>query len=264
MVNISQRMTLVDALLECRHVREHSTRNSIVEQLPVALQSRIPRRETARADVLSIVEICSDWEGGLDAFIAVVRSFEGDGSIHLQRVQEVYDRVRSQSGELAEPQPPMPPGERHFTSLIQSFCERIGWRITEITDTYGLLEFEMPTGRPQIVLLIPYEDALEFSVPSELVLEPEDELFHELSTLLLVRNSQSKYCFWTIQELEGQHFYSCMHNATMELLDALYFRTVVEALLGEMDLLEQLLEEMSEEQPIGEFEEGPRLIDFRF
>lgn len=268
MVNVSLRISLVEALLECPCIRQRSTRDALVEQLSSDLRTRLSRHDIDRVDVLSIVGRCCDWEGGLDELVETVRGFETDKSLPFQRTLQVYRQIKSETeritliDEAEDVVQLREKGQRDFVSLTQGFCDQIGWEIAESDNDHALLQFQMSSGRSQVVLIVPYDSALEFSVPSRLVFDREDDLPHRLSTLLLLRNAQSKYSFWTIEATDNRYFYSCMQNARTELLDTSYFKRVVETLVEESDAFEQFLDALSQEQLSGEVGEGPRWLDF--
>lgn len=275
MENISLRNSLVEALLSCQCVRQRSIRDALVEQLPDDLRTRLIRHDIDRVDVISIVGRCCDWVGGLDALVEAVRGFEGDGSRPFQRVYKVYSQIKAEteritiSDEAERVMQRREGGQRDFASLVEGYCDQIGWKIAESDNDHAVLKFKMSSGRSQTLLIVPFDSALEFSVPSALVFNSDVDLPHELSTLLLLRNARSPCAFWTIQEAENQCFYSCMYNVNLELMDAQHFRMIVESLVSECDaleqlLLEQLLDESSSEQTTRQGREGLRWLDFSF
>lgn len=255
MANYSGSLDLVDALLRCRFVRDDRARREIVELLPQDIVVRIPRHQTAQLDVVAIVNTCCEQKEGLEYLIKAVRTIEGDEALCIKRVLKVYKKIEQRDEYLSTaPSRPQAADTASFTGLVRNFCEQIGWTIAEIDATHALLEFEMRSGRTQVVLLVPFEETLELSVPSLLLGEFTEDLrdeLHELSTLLLLRNSQSRYAFWTIAEIDGQEFFSCMHNAEFELLNVLHFKLLVEALILECDAFEQYLEDIPGEQHLG-------------
>lgn len=132
----------------------------------------------------------------------------------------------------------------NFTSTIQKYCEQQGWKISELNDARAVLRFEMSSGRTQTLYIIKYETTLEFSVPSGLVFDSDENVPHRLSTLLLRRNSERKIGFWCLETINRQSVFSCMHNAEMQLLDGNYFATVVRALVNECDEFEEVISQM--------------------
>lgn len=70
--------TLIDALLQCASLADRSSRDTIVEQLPAQIRNSIRRSDVARVDVINIVTSCAGYTDGLNEFIAIVRTFEGN------------------------------------------------------------------------------------------------------------------------------------------------------------------------------------------
>lgn len=123
----------------------------------------------------------------------------------------------------------------NFKSTIQKYCTQLGWKIADLTEKKAVMHFDMESGRTQTLYIIKYDTTLEFSVPSEIAFQDEDNLPHWLSTLLLKRNTERKIGFWCIEKINDKHTYECMHNAEMQLIDGEYFGKVVRALINECD-----------------------------
>ncbi len=131
----------------------------------------------------------------------------------------------------------------NFKSTIRNYCSQIGWKIAEIDDKHAILIFEMDSGRTQKLFIIKYGEVLEFSVPSLLQSDDEDEIPHQLSTLLLKRNAQMSIGFWAIEEISQKFTFSIMHNAPIELMNVNFFQAVVNSLVNECDELEGLMDD---------------------
>lgn len=129
----------------------------------------------------------------------------------------------------------------NFKSTIRNYCSQIGWNIAELDDNHTTLLFEMDSGRTQKLYIIRYGEVLEFSVPSLLQSDDEDEIPHQLSTLLLKRNAQMSIGFWAIEEINQKFTFSIMHNAPIELMNVSFFKAVVNSLISECDELEGLM-----------------------
>lgn len=128
-----------------------------------------------------------------------------------------------------------------YKLTMQKYCANHGWKIADLNDRRMILKFNMESGRTQTLYVIRYETTLEFSVPSMLNFASENELPHQISTLLLRRNMENKIGFWCIEKIGEKFVYSYMHNAEMQLIDNEYFGRVVMALIGECDKLEGLI-----------------------
>lgn len=128
-----------------------------------------------------------------------------------------------------------------FVSAVQSCSAQNGWIVSEISDRLAKLKFTMPSGRTQILYIAKYDYTLEFSVPSGVILDSEDEFPGLLSAKLLRRNAEQKVGFWCIEHISGKYVYSCMHNAEIQQIDAAYFARIVRALIKECDEFEGLV-----------------------
>ena len=129
----------------------------------------------------------------------------------------------------------------NFQHTIRRYCDQIGWRVRELSDNKAVLGFNMKSGRTQTLYILSYETTLEFSVPSGLSFDADDDIPHVLSTLLLKRNAEAKIGFWCIEQIGSKYVYSCMHNAEMSLLDTDYFGRIVVRLVEECDDFEGVL-----------------------
>ena len=78
----SQRRELEKALRACASVQDRSTRDSIVNDLPSEIRSRIKRHESENVDVSNIVKTSLSFPGGLQELINTVRNYEGSNIRH--------------------------------------------------------------------------------------------------------------------------------------------------------------------------------------
>lgn len=131
-----------------------------------------------------------------------------------------------------------------FRSTIEAYCRAVGWKIFNIDNKCAIIRFDMESGSTQTVFIIKYDSTLEFSCPTGLKFENIDDIPHQLSTLLLSKNSEYKVGFWAIEKISGKQVFSIVHNAEMTLIDVDYFRRVVLKLIQECDELEQAIESL--------------------
>lgn len=129
----------------------------------------------------------------------------------------------------------------NFQSTIYGYCNQLGWRISDINDRRAILRFNADSGNTQTLFIIRYENTLEFSVPSGLKFNSNDDVPGWMSTVLLCQNSQFKIGFWCIEQIEGRSTFSMMHNAEMSLINVDYFSKVVLKLVNDCDEFEQLV-----------------------
>ncbi len=132
----------------------------------------------------------------------------------------------------------------NFQGTIRRFASDNGWTVSDINSKQAVLRFTARSGNPQTLYIIRYDTTLEFSVPSAIMFNSEDQIPHYLSTILLKRNTQRRVGFWCIEEIQNRQVFSCMHNAELQLIDSKYFRTVVVALIEECDEFEQIIARM--------------------
>lgn len=129
----------------------------------------------------------------------------------------------------------------NFKSTVKNYCQQIGWKIADIDDKHATLIFTMDSGRDQRLFLIRYEETIEFSVPSLIQIADEDDIPHQISTVLLKRNASKIYGFWAIEEINKKYTFSIMHNAQLELMNVDFFAAVVRSLISECDEFEDML-----------------------
>ena len=81
------KLDLVAALEECPTLAEKTGRDLCVALLDDPIPSKIARQGDRRADLLSIVSTCLDYEGGIDSLVTAVEAREKN-SVHMPRVHE--------------------------------------------------------------------------------------------------------------------------------------------------------------------------------
>ncbi|OQA40156.1 MAG: hypothetical protein BWY52_02934 [Chloroflexi bacterium ADurb.Bin325] len=92
------KMALAKALLGCPTVLDRQNRDAVVNDLPDEIRLGVSRSDSALLDVQNIIGLALNYEGGLDAFIAGVRLFEGN-SLSMAKV----DRVLGEIGWVGQP-----------------------------------------------------------------------------------------------------------------------------------------------------------------
>ncbi len=126
----------------------------------------------------------------------------------------------------------------NYQSTIRKYCNSLGWNISDLNDLRTILRFTMHSGTTQTLFIIRHNTTLEFSCPSGVKFASIDNVPGWMSTSLLKQNAGFKLGFWCIEELDGQHVFSIMHNAEMNLIDIDYFARVVMRLVNECDNFE--------------------------
>ena len=129
-----------------------------------------------------------------------------------------------------------------FRRTIGRYAAEAAWTPTALDDTRAIFRFDLESGRAHRVFVIPSETTLEFSVPTSLSFAVRADVPHALAVMLLERNASPRIGFWCIERIGGELYLSCMHNAELQLIDAGYFRAVIQRLVTEADDLEGLVE----------------------
>jgi len=129
----------------------------------------------------------------------------------------------------------------NFQTTIQNYCDQIGWSVAGMNQDQAILVFEMESGREQIVSIIRYEQILEFTVPTMIESETEEDIPHELSTILMKRNAGMSFGFWAIKQINDKFTFCIMHNLPFEFITVDYFKTVTDALYSQCEELEVFL-----------------------
>lgn len=129
----------------------------------------------------------------------------------------------------------------NFRSTIQRYCNQLGWKINDLNDRRAILKFNSDSGNTQTLFIIRYETTLEFSVPTGLKFNSEEDVPGWMSTMLLCKNTEYKIGFWCIENIDGRKVFSVMHNAEISLINVDYFRKVILKLVNECDEFEQVI-----------------------
>lgn len=82
---------VVEAMLAVEYCQTPAARDAILQLLPREMTGAIPRLLTARMDMMSIVNTCARYPGGLAELVAAVRFFAAD-SIAMARLDAVVAR----------------------------------------------------------------------------------------------------------------------------------------------------------------------------
>lgn len=131
--------------------------------------------------------------------------------------------------------------ESQFKKMVQLYCRLHKWVISDISDEWAALKFRLKSGRVQLCMIRKFGSTIEFAVPSALMLDESDTLPHELSTVLLLKNSRKTVGFWCIESMGSKRIYTVMHNEDMQLLNEDTFRRIVVALIRECDEFEGIM-----------------------
>lgn len=132
----------------------------------------------------------------------------------------------------------------NFEIVIRRYCSAANWGIHDANSNRIILRFKAKSGNTQTIFIIKHDITLEFSCPSGLKFDEFDDIPHELSSHLLIKNNEYKIGFWCIEKIANRLVFSIMHNAPISLLNQKYFEHIVKQLVDECDDFEQGLEEI--------------------
>ncbi|OIP71192.1 MAG: hypothetical protein AUK48_12805 [Oscillatoriales cyanobacterium CG2_30_44_21] len=127
----------------------------------------------------------------------------------------------------------------NYQQTIRRYCNQLGWTISDINDRRTIIKFSMDSGTTQTAFIIRYDTTLEFSYPSGLKFDTQEDVPGWLSTLMLCENATYKVGFWCIENIDNRQVLSMMHNAEISLIDVNYFQKVVMQTVTKCDQLEQ-------------------------
>ena len=129
----------------------------------------------------------------------------------------------------------------NFEKTIRKYCEDHGWELCHIDSESAMLDFEGDSDEVavQSLSIIRYTSTLEFSVPSGIAFEDEEDIPGAISTMLLKVNSQNKQGFWCIEKINDRFHYTMMHNEELRIIDSERFGVVVRSIVKECARFEQ-------------------------
>jgi hypothetical protein len=133
--------------------------------------------------------------------------------------------------------------EKSFEEIIETFGSEVGWEFDEIDETHAVVSFEMDSGRTEVLYITNNDDLVEFDIPTIARFVSEQEIPGDFSTLLLKRNSMLNYGLWTVEEIDGDFYFSLMYNEELKMLrtrTADEFAAIVDILLHECDEIETI------------------------
>jgi serine/threonine protein kinase/tetratricopeptide (TPR) repeat protein len=95
---------LTSALLACPTLQTPQGRDDVIQELPADIQDNLQRRESARADIINLLDGCIAYENGLLSLLDALDLFECD-SLPFQEVKRIMDEIVCE----ATPGPNTPP-----------------------------------------------------------------------------------------------------------------------------------------------------------
>ncbi len=129
-----------------------------------------------------------------------------------------------------------------FKQNITNCAKDNHWKLSEITDTYAVLELVAESGTVQTLYVNKFPNTIEFSIPSAYAFKSDQDL-GEASTALLERNADLRIGYWCLEKIDKKWTFEVMHNEPLDQLDANYFGDIVASLVKECDEFEQSMDE---------------------
>ena len=122
----------------------------------------------------------------------------------------------------------------NFQKTIKDLAAKNSWKINDINADRAELLFDTPAGE-QMLEIFQHEDGetLEFTASLQGGYDNEEDMPHEVSTMLLRRNWDLELGQWCIDEDGGQLFFTCAYNVVMSDLNPEFFAEIVAALVQE-------------------------------
>ena len=136
--------------------------------------------------------------------------------------------------------------ELNFEKTIRRYCDDHEWEILFIDSETAMLDFEGDTDEVpvQTLYIKRWTSTLEFSVPSGIAFDDEDDIPGSISTFLLKQNAENKQGFWCIEKINDRFHYSMMHNEEGRIIDSERFGVVVRTIIKECVKFEQAVSEL--------------------
>ena len=137
-----------------------------------------------------------------------------------------------------------------FKQAVLKHAQFMGWDTSEnIEDEYAGFSFELEEGGEVDLAFFLNEDRVDISVSGQIVLDAEEDIPDDFSTLLLRRSDDLMYGAWTMAETETEKF----QYRLLWTLELDYFAQIDSEKLS--TVLDAMMEEASEVDKI--WEEGP-------
>lgn len=130
----------------------------------------------------------------------------------------------------------------NFERTIRKYCNDHEWNLNYIDDKEAVLKFEGDEDHElvQTLYVTRFDTTLEFSVPSALRFDDEDDIPDHVSTALMKANTSLKQGFWCIEKINDMHVYTIMHNEEGRIIDSERFGVIVRSIIKECIKLEKL------------------------
>lgn len=127
----------------------------------------------------------------------------------------------------------------YFKYLMKTFAAQLNIPVVKITSKRAILKYKLENNSVQKITIDRYKSTLEIAVASSLHFQRLDQVSLQMTTSFLLENSENQIGFWCIEkDIKGYHF-SRMYNGEMHILDAVFFKTILQSLANRCDCFEQ-------------------------
>lgn len=92
-LTFQEKGTLINALLKCPFLENPQRRQHIIGELPNRIKNNISHDAVTRIHINNIINTLIQYLGGLEEFIAILMSFEGESSLCIKEVKKVFDAL---------------------------------------------------------------------------------------------------------------------------------------------------------------------------
>ena len=131
----------------------------------------------------------------------------------------------------------MASGKSKFEKLINDIAENLEWEI-EWENGMASIDFEAESGNVLTLYITENEGSIQFDVTSEAGFDSEENISHEISTLLLKRNVLLDVGAWAIEQWGEEWYFAVMFVTNAEELEPMPYETIqskVDLLVEECD-----------------------------
>src|SRR5262245_34877890 len=104
MLNYNQVIELVEALEKCNALIDSEIRKTIVRSLPPDWLGTLLEAPTLRSHITNIVLKCSEYPGGIDVLIRLVKFQEGS-TLNMTEVERIGTKISTIPTEKPRPRP---------------------------------------------------------------------------------------------------------------------------------------------------------------
>jgi hypothetical protein len=140
----------------------------------------------------------------------------------------------------------------NFEKKIKSFCQPPRYELSKLEDGLAFVVVHPHASEKideHVLMIRDVDDIVQFSMPSHIMVPPDQRIPHHLSTALLQLNSESLMGFWSLQGTDNEDIafiFTYDNNVSKMLLNKNLFDEIVTDMLESCRALYQLIEEVEQ------------------